>query len=148
MKIRKLLDHSKAGASYAMQLQLYLCRFGKNVEGILSPEDIELFRANDFYHDWTIKKETLQYVDEALPTLSLEICREKTESTTFVFSDVLVYEKKMKLGSNFVSHMEDVIDCFVGKKKKRVCFGILLSSGTWIYMEAKHLVLKSTTVSE
>lgn len=148
MNIRKLMYLSQINNSYGEQLVLYGNYFHKNVKNMISPEDIELFRTNDFYHDWKINKELLQYVDEAFPTLSIEIRRGKEQATTFLFSNVFVYEKKMKLDSNFVSHMEDIIDCFVGKKKKRICCGFILASGTRIYIEAEHLVLKNASIAE
>lgn len=148
MNIRKLMYLSQINNSYGEQLKLYGNCFHKNVKDMLSSEDIELFRTNAFFHDWKINKEFLQYVDEAFPTLVIEIGHGKEQTTTFLFSNVLVYEKKMRLGSNFVSHMEDIIDCFVGKKKKRICCGFVLASGTRIYIEAKHLALKNTSITE
>lgn len=93
MNIRKLMYLSQINNSYGEQLVLYGNYFHKNVKNMISPEDIELFRTNDFYHDWKINKELLQYVDEAFPTLSIEIRHGKEQATTFLFSNVFVYEK-------------------------------------------------------
>lgn len=148
MNIKKLMHLSETDNSYREQLILYDHGFQKNVKDMLSSEDIERFRTHAFYHDWKIKRESLEYVDQALPTLALEIRHGKEQTTTFLFSNVLVYEKKMKLTSDFVPHMEDIIDCFVGKRKKRICCGFILASGTKIYIEAKHLALKADSIAE
>lgn len=144
MNIKKLMHISRINNLYGEQLDQYSRNFDKNMKDILTSEDIERFRNNMFYHDWKINKEVIQYVNEAFPVLSIEIRNGKKRVTTFVFNDVLVYEKKLKLGTGFVSHMEDIIDCYVGKREKRICCGIVLASGTWMYVEAKHLILKST----
>ena len=89
MNIRKLMYLSQINNSYGEQLVLYGNYFHKNVKNMISPEDIELFRTNDFYHDWKINKELLQYVDEAFPTLSIEIRHGKEQATTFFFSNLL-----------------------------------------------------------